>query len=639
MVANRPAGESKWFTPFISSSNVDASKNKGNVNPAINEALLFAEIDSNKNIQLSFKLGKNLNQLLTSFQFENTDIKTTANEIASYFNKEVTQQKYLDFIFEKLGVEELSTRVNRYLAPLSSSTIEYLNNYKTPEDFRIHVFIKPNQEEAGLESGELDFRSFKVLKPESNDIFIWLVSRDGIKYDRNFVIVKIGLNVAKAIRDKKFLKEDVSKMILEAIDEETDQNIFSQTSINRGITKTLPNAMAELSIQERIEKDPAAKKLFQENPTLFLTIESARFATAKLESLKFQPNNWDPRIKPYRPFIDGDTKTNAFICGLIDGFITEIQSIPEMIEFFGKLQSDPKAFEEFINTFYELIVSREIFEIFFKQAIQGYEEAFKENNVEKLYYTVGSDVIQIISLLVGIYKLASSVPKFANFTKNAIIYIQRNGRKGIDDLKKLNNKKVKEVFDEIDNEFNPKIEDYYKRFKKANKELREIPWSDIIRQIKNVTPQATILSRAFKKGIIGKKILDDFSFEQYVKVFSRGEISGENVSAFAYDKILYFRESTPVESFFNEIIHEGTHAVDEINGLFNDTVRLYNETAEIIHQGEKVEKYIRDLTDNQIIEFRARIFEREFQIATNQETDFESIKSLVKYLKETAEYK
>ena len=109
--------------------------------------------------------------------------------------------------------------------------------------------------------------------------------------------------------------------------------------------------------------------------------------------------------------------------------------------------------------------------------------------------------------------------------------------------------------------------------------------------------------------------------------------SAKRVSAFARNGICHFRESTPIEIFFKEFVHEGTHVIDRINDLEKNLTKLVNETGNIIHEGEKMVKYIKGLNKNQLIEFRARIFEREFELALNIELDFKNIDDMIKFIK------
>jgi len=44
---------------------------------------------------------------------------------------------------------------------------------------------------------------------------------------------------------------------------------------------------------------------------------------------------------------------------------------------------------------------------------------------------------------------------------------------------------------------------------------------------------------------------------------------------------MYFRDNTPIDKFFNEIIHEGTHAIDRIDLLMNNYDELFKRTKNV----------------------------------------------------------
>lgn len=178
-----------------------------------------------------------------------------------------------------------------------------------------------------------------------------------------------------------------------------------------------------------------------------------------------------------------------------------------------------------------------------------------------------------------------------------------------------------------------KIEDFFERVKNKGKPIKEIFISDIVKQLRNVTPQSTRVAKALSKDKIQKKVLDSNSFEIYAEIFG-GKQDFSRISAFEYDGIMYFRENTPIDKFFNEIVHEGTHAIDRINLLMNDYDELFKRTKSIIFEGKSVEKYIKDLNLDELIEFRARFYEREFQIASQQIPDYNTIEEMIKFIKE-----
>ncbi len=104
----------------------------------------------------------------------------------------------------------------------------------------------------------------------------------------------------------------------------------------------------------------------------------------------------------------------------------------------------------------------------------------------------------------------------------------------------------------------------------------------------------------------------------------------DNIKAFELEGVIFLKESTSVDELAALLVHEGTHALDSLDELLLDFDYLFKSTGEIIHQGEKMSEIINklDLTYEQLIEFRARIFEREIQILLGQKLDFETIGEL-----------
>lgn len=174
-----------------------------------------------------------------------------------------------------------------------------------------------------------------------------------------------------------------------------------------------------------------------------------------------------------------------------------------------------------------------------------------------------------------------------------------------------------------------KISDFIREYK--NTKLSEIFLDDIIKALEGITEQSSKVAQATKDRIIGRKILEDEIFETIYTSFTNK--SAEKVSAFALDGLTYFRESTPLEIFLKEYVHEGTHILDDFSKIGNNIEKLKKETGLIIHEGEIMQPYIKNLNKKQLIEFRARIFEREFEIASNMDLEFKSISDLIKFIK------
>jgi len=197
----------------------------------------------------------------------------------------------------------------------------------------------------------------------------------------------------------------------------------------------------------------------------------------------------------------------------------------------------------------------------------------------------------------------------------------KNNRRSTDEIVKKSNER----------ELYNKLDDFIRDAKKSGIGLEEITFYDIIKNLRGVTPQSTKVAEAAEKGLIGKRIIEDEIFEALYTTYTKKPAN--NVSAFAFGGITYHRKSTPFEVFFKEFVHEGTHILDDLTKIAKNKSVLLKETQNIIHEGERMKKYVSRLTSDQLIEFRARIFEREFEIANNLKLDFKTVKKLVKFIK------
>ena len=209
--------------------------------------------------------------------------------------------------------------------------------------------------------------------------------------------------------------------------------------------------------------------------------------------------------------------------------------------------------------------------------------------------------------------------------------------KSLDDLVKkgeIDEVSKSKVLSEIEHTsgINTKIEDFFKRIKNKGKPIREIFISDIVRQLKNTTTQSTEVARALNKDKIRISVLEPSIFSGIGKSIDES-VDFTKVSAFEYNKKMYFRSDTEVDKFFNELVHEGTHALDNISGIIDDYDLLLKDTSKIIHEDKNVSKHVEKLNKSELIEFRARIHEREFQIITKQNPDFDSLDELVEFIK------
>ncbi len=94
-------------------------------------------------------------------------------------------------------------------------------------------------------------------------------------------------------------------------------------------------------------------------------------------------------------------------------------------------------------------------------------------------------------------------------------------------------------------------------------------------------------------------------------------------------KFIYIRSDTTLDKAFGEIVHEGKHALDEANGLFDNIPLLRKETKLLTHDKVSIKSYVDKMTDKQVVELRARIAEREFQQAAKQPLDFSTVSAMI----------
>ena len=272
------------------------------------------------------------------------------------------------------------------------------------------------------------------------------MSKDYINYDTSFIKIQIGSIVAENLKKKDIAIKGIELLVLEAIRNEIDFNLYSEDTINKGVSRGLHSAMLNLWIKGEINKSELNKNVFETSPAIFLALQASNFAIEELEKLKFKEHNWNPKLKNFTPLLAGDTIENAFFCGLINGVINEVKAIPELASFFYKIYGDQKELNEFIEGIRKLI-DNGIIKTLIESATKEYQEAIKEKNVEKLYYSFAHDIITIISLIIGAFQLAKGVTSFVNLTKKSLIYLKRFGREAIDDLKGLARKQLDEIFD------------------------------------------------------------------------------------------------------------------------------------------------------------------------------------------------
>ncbi|CAL2103981.1 conserved protein of unknown function [Tenacibaculum sp. 190130A14a] len=431
-----------------------AEERKDRVQVSENEVLTFVEVDERENIEIHFKFGKRFkNYLKKSLEnseprvsidsLENKSYKTDKKTFQNFFDKELVHDNMMRYVLSTIGVESEANEFAEFNALFSKKVVSFMEDFTIVGKYKPYVFVEKSQRDVQLKTDKTINEGIKVT-PKPNEIYIWLVHKNS-----SFIKVQLGTNVAKDLKEKEITQDSIEQLIINEIKAELDRNIYSKRTIDRATHRGLGDALIQLWIIERKESSELNAEIFDTNPALFLALQAANFAVEEIESYKFKEHQWNPKLENYLPLIEGDTLFNAKVCGFINGIIDETKAMPEMLSFFSKILGSEKEKEAFINGLKKLF-EEGIFQAIIEGATKEYRKAIQEGNIERLYYNLAHDVIQIVSLLIGVFQLAKGVSSFLNFSRKGLQYIKRYGRKGINDLKKLNKKQVKEFFDELE---------------------------------------------------------------------------------------------------------------------------------------------------------------------------------------------
>ncbi|SEC42339.1 Metallopeptidase toxin 4 [Tenacibaculum sp. MAR_2009_124] len=448
-----------------------AQERKDRIKISDNELLTFIEVDESENIDIQFKFGKRFkNYLKKSFENSETKLSTVSLEnkiyqtdkttFQSFFKQELVHENMIRYVLSTLGVEKEATELAKFNALFSKKVISFMEDFTVAGKYKPYVFIEKSQRAVQLKTDSTINEGVKVT-PKSNEIYIWLVYKSS-----SFIKVQLGTNVAKGLKEREITQDVIEQLIIKEIKAELDTNIYSKKTIDRATHKGLGEALIQLWILERKESSGLNSEIFNTNPSLFLALEAANFAIEKIENYKFKEHHWNPKLKNYLPLIEGDTLFNAQVCGFVNGIIDEVRAIPEMLAFFSKIMGSEKEMNAFVDGLKKLF-EEGIFQAIIEGATKEYVKAVQEGNVERLYYNLAHDVIQIVSLLIGVFQLAKGVSSFINFSKKGLKYIKRYGRKGIDDLKDLPKKQLEDIFEDLEH-LSKEVDELY-RNKGVNK--------------------------------------------------------------------------------------------------------------------------------------------------------------------------
>lgn len=132
--------------------------------------------------------------------------------------------------------------------------------------------------------------------------------------------------------------------------------------------------------------------------------------------------------------------------------------------------------------------------------------------------------------------------------------------------------------------------------------LTDVGKSDIASELSKGLPQQQQIAQAINDGKIGVNILDDESFGRQARSFGwKGEL--DDLKGIASRDQIYLRKSSA--NIYSDAAHEGTHALDYLDGFRGS---------------------------NYSWEKRAYYYERQFQIYTGRELDFETLPGMLRHI-------
>lgn len=436
---------------------VEAETKKARAIANDNEVLSFVELGENNEIEVHFKFGKRFkNHLEDVLKDKRESAATLENKVYNFnttsfkknFEEGMVHDTMMRFVLNTLGVENEAKELASYNKFFTTNVLNYLDDFKILNKYKVHLFIVKSQSEAGLQFGELKHKPVKVLEPLPNEIFVWFVSEDKVKFDTSFIKVKLGTNAAKELLAKEITVDDITNYLLRIIESEIPNGIFNKKRVQKEVNKSAALAVFQLYSKNKIESSPIAKEVFLSSPIAFYAIQGLSYLSEGIEKLKLSDNVWDKRNKDYAPILPNSLE-NAYVCGLINGSVKFLKDIPDSASFLLSVLNSEQAFNEFVEALRKLFTDTEVLKALFEKSIQGYKEGLYVKNTEKVLYQLGYDTIQIVSFFIGVVQFAKGVASFAKFVKNAIAYLKKNGKKGIGALKKLSPNEISKIYNDL----------------------------------------------------------------------------------------------------------------------------------------------------------------------------------------------
>jgi len=425
-----------------------AEERKSTVQVDRHEVCTFIEFDQQENIDVTFKLGSDfknfVNQLYqdkkinsAATALENSTYSTTINEFRSHFKKGLVHDTMMRFVLNTMDipVDEVVS-----VAPVYTKVVfDYITNYEVQNKYPVKIFFRKNQSQV--------LEDQNTLFPKNDEIYVWLIRDEEGIYDTDFVLLKLGVHVAQRFKTKELTEDDINTTVKEAIGNAGILHIIEREEIDESVHEALGDALLVAVTLEDLNSNPVLKEVFKADPSAYLLLKTMDFAASTIKDWKLADRHWNPKAANYFPLLSSDRVENAFLCGVINGIIDELAGIADAVSFLIKLSKSKTEYENFKTAIRKLLEEENLLELLVKGALKNYIESDSQENTA---YQFGHDSIQIVSFIIGIFQFVKSVASFASFIKKAITYLKRFGRKAINDLKGLNSRQLKDVFDRLE---------------------------------------------------------------------------------------------------------------------------------------------------------------------------------------------
>lgn len=170
------------------------------------------------------------------------------------------------------------------------------------------------------------------------------------------------------------------------------------------------------------------------------------------------------------------------------------------------------------------------------------------------------------------------------------------------------------------------FKEFVKRWE--NKSIKELTTKEIADNLRGFTEQANRVANIIEDGRMKVYILEEDAFKKaYLK--EGGDLSRYvGTEAFSSGKNNYFRETKSVVEFMSELVHEGTHALDNFakDELFDAATKTITNFDEWVKEVERIEELFGNRWS---FEKRAFFHERAFQEATEMVTEYKNIRKMI----------